>query len=72
MKQSLKETGDSILVVSIMFDNLWGVSFDEYDDDEEGAQLSIIEGKQKNLLGYALMQARHKIQNPKVITLKKF
>lgn len=55
-----------------MFDNLWGVSFDEYDDDEEGAMLSIVEGKQKNLLGYALMQARHKIQNPKVITLTKF
>ena len=45
MKQSLLETGDSFLVVSIMFDNLWGVSFDEYDDDEEGACASIFEGK---------------------------
>ena len=52
-----------------MFDNLWGVSFDEYEDDEEGACASIFEGKQKNLLGYALMKARHKILNPQGIKL---
>ena len=72
LKTSLLETGDSILVVAIFLDNLWGVSFDEYDDDEEGAVASMLEGKQKNLLGYALMEARHKILNPKIITLTKF
>ena len=58
--------------MAIFLDNLWGVSFDEYDDDEEGAVASMLEGKQKNLLGYALMEARHKILNPKIITLTKF
>ena len=58
--------------MAISLETLWGVSFDEYDDDEEGAVASILEAKEKNLLGYALMEARHKIQNPKAITLTKY
>ena len=69
LKDSLMETNDSFLVVSIMFDNLWGVSFDEYDDDEDGARACIFEAKQKNLLGYALMRTRHKIRNPGQVTM---
>lgn len=45
LRDSLLDTGDSILVVSIMFDNLWGVSFDEHDDDKEGAYACIFEAK---------------------------
>ena len=33
MKNALLETGESLLVVSMMFDRLWGMSFDEHDDD---------------------------------------
>jgi predicted NAD-dependent protein-ADP-ribosyltransferase YbiA (DUF1768 family) len=46
-----------------MLDNLWGLSFDKYDDDEEGAQLCFQEG-QKNILGFALMTARDRILAP--------
>ena len=46
-----------------MFDSLWGMSFDEYDDDNEGVVDCFKDG-QKNILGYALMKARYKINNP--------
>ena len=36
LKNALLETGDSLLIVSMIFDRLWGMSFDDYDDDIEG------------------------------------
>jgi len=40
----------------MLFDPFWGISFDEFDDPED-----CLSNGQKNLLGYALMQARTKI-----------
>jgi predicted NAD-dependent protein-ADP-ribosyltransferase YbiA (DUF1768 family) len=52
----LIETGDKILSIHMLFDPFWGISFDEFDDPED-----CLSNGQKNLLGYALMQARAQI-----------
>ena len=38
LKEKLIDTRDNILVVAIMYDTLWGLSFHEEDDDDEGAE----------------------------------
>jgi predicted NAD-dependent protein-ADP-ribosyltransferase YbiA (DUF1768 family) len=44
LKEQLIDTRDNILVVAIMYDTLWGLSFHEQGDDEEGAENCLNEG----------------------------